>query len=49
MGLPNSGRRIGELKAALRATWGLKIFGLESIDSTRTRESWQGSTPSASS
>lgn len=40
MGLPNSGRRDGELKAALRATWGLKIFGLAAVDG-RTRESWR--------
>ncbi|HEU5118112.1 MAG TPA: hypothetical protein VFT74_15930 [Isosphaeraceae bacterium] len=41
MGLPNSGRRIGELKAALRSTWGLKIFGLEAINPTRNRETWR--------
>ena len=29
MGLPNSGRRDGEFKRAIRATWGLKIFGME--------------------
>jgi hypothetical protein len=40
MGLPNSGRRDGELKAALRATWGLKIFGMAAVDG-RTRESWR--------
>ncbi len=41
MGLPNSGRRIGELKSALRSTWGLKIFGLEAITPTRSRETWR--------
>jgi hypothetical protein len=40
MGLPNSGRRVAELKAAVRATWGLKIFGLSALDG-RTRESWR--------
>ena len=40
MGLPCSGRRDGELKGALRATWGLKIFGLEAVDG-RTRETWR--------
>ncbi len=40
MGLPNSGRRVGELKAAIRATWGLKIHGLDAADS-RTHESWR--------
>jgi hypothetical protein len=40
MGLPNSGRRVGELKEAIRATWGLKIFGLLTLDS-RARESWR--------
>src|SRR3954453_7668094 len=40
MGLPASGRRDGELKAAMRATWGLKIFGLSSRDA-RERESWR--------
>ncbi len=40
MGLPNSGRRDLELKAALRATWGLKIFGLAAVDG-RARESWR--------
>ncbi len=40
MGLPNSGRRDGELKRAIRATWGLKIFGLERLDG-RVRESWR--------
>jgi hypothetical protein len=40
MGLPNSGRRDGEFKRAIRATWGLKIFGLERIDG-RVRESWR--------
>ena len=32
MGLPNSGRRIGEFKSALRATWGLKMFGLSDLE-----------------
>lgn len=41
MGLPNSGRRILEIKGALRSTWGLKIYGLEAIDAERTRESWR--------
>ena len=40
MGLPNSGRRDGEFKRAIRATWGLKIFGLERLDG-RVRESWR--------
>jgi hypothetical protein len=40
MGLPNSGRRVGELKAALRSTWGLKIFGLTALEG-HTRESWR--------
>jgi hypothetical protein len=40
MGLPNSGRRDGEFKGAIRATWGLKIFGLERLDG-RVRESWR--------
>ena len=40
MGLPNSGRRVGELKAAIRATWGLKIHGLDATDD-RTQESWR--------
>ena len=40
MGLPNSGRRDGELKAAIRATWGLKIFGLSTVDG-RTHEAWR--------
>jgi hypothetical protein len=40
MGLPNSGRRVGELKAAMRATWGLKIFGLATADG-RTHEAWR--------
>ena len=38
MGLPNSGRRVAELKAAIRSTWGLKIHGLDSTEE-RTRES----------
>ena len=29
MGLPNSGRRDGEFKQAIRASWGLKIFGMQ--------------------
>jgi hypothetical protein len=42
MGLPNSGRRDAELKAALRATWGLKIFGMAAVDGQgRARESWR--------
>jgi hypothetical protein len=40
MGLPNSGRRDAEFKRAIRATWGLKIFGLERLDG-RVRESWR--------
>jgi len=40
MGLPNSGRRVAELKAAIRATWGLKIHGLDSADG-RTHETWR--------
>lgn len=40
MGLPSSGKRDGEIKGALRATWGLKIFGLEAVDG-RTRETWR--------
>ena len=40
MGLPSSGKRDGEMKGALRATWGLKIFGLEAVDG-RTRETWR--------
>jgi hypothetical protein len=41
MGLPASGRRDAELKTALRATWGLKIFGLKSKEG-RDRETWRG-------
>ena len=51
MGLPCSGRRDGELKAALRATWGLKIFGMAAAadsrgqghghSQVRNRESWR--------
>jgi hypothetical protein len=44
MGLPNSGRRVAELKGAMRATWGLKIFGLETVAGAgraRERESWR--------
>lgn len=40
MGLPNSGRRVAELKAAIRATWGLKIHGLDSSDG-QTHETWR--------
>jgi hypothetical protein len=40
MGLPNSGRRDAEFKQAIRATWGLRIFGLERLDG-RVRESWR--------
>jgi hypothetical protein len=40
MGLPNSGRRGSEFKRAIRATWGLKIFGMERLDG-RVRESWR--------
>ena len=40
MGLPNSGRRVGELKAAIRSTWGLRIHGLDSADG-RVHESWR--------
>jgi hypothetical protein len=40
MGVPNSGRRDGEFKRAIRATWGLRIFGLERLDG-RVRESWR--------
>jgi len=40
MGLPASGRRDRELKAALRSTWGLKIFGLSSREG-RERETWR--------
>ena len=40
MGLPNSGRRVAELKGAIRATWGLKIHGLDATDD-RTHESWR--------
>ena len=40
MGLPCSGRRDGELKGALRATWGLKVFGLAAADGL-SRESWR--------
>lgn len=40
MGLPCSGRRDGELKGALRATWGLKVFGLATVDGL-TRETWR--------
>lgn len=40
MGLPASGRRDMELKAALRSTWGLKIFGLGSREG-RERETWR--------
>jgi hypothetical protein len=40
MGLPNSGRRDEEFKRAIRAAWGLKIFGLERLDG-RVRESWR--------
>lgn len=40
MGLPNSGRRVAELKAAIRATWGLRIHGLDSADG-RVHESWR--------
>jgi hypothetical protein len=40
MGLPASGRRDAELKTALRASWGLKIFGLKTTDG-RERESWR--------
>ena len=40
MGLPNSGRRVAELKAAIRATWALKIHGLDTADG-RTHETWR--------
>ena len=40
MGLPNSGRRVGELKAAIRATWALKLHGLDVADG-RTHETWR--------
>ncbi len=40
MGLPNSGRRVAELKGAIRATWGLKIHGLTTGDG-RTQENWR--------
>jgi hypothetical protein len=40
MGLPNSGRRVTELKGALRASWGLKIFGL-AVGDGKARESWR--------
>jgi len=39
MGLPNSGRRVAELKAAIRATWALKIHGLDTAEG-RTHETW---------
>ena len=41
MGLPNSGRRIGEFKAALRATWGLKLFGFSAIDGKGDPADWR--------
>lgn len=40
MGLPNSGRRVAELKGALRASWGLKIFGMTASEG-KSRESWR--------
>ena len=40
MGLPSSGRRDVELKRAIRATWGLRIFGMERLDG-RVRETWR--------
>ena len=40
MGLPNSGRRDGEFKRAIRASWGLKLFGLQKLDG-RVTESWR--------
>ena len=44
MDLRASGRRDGELKAAIRATWGLKIFGLAATSLAgreRERETWR--------
>jgi len=44
MDLPASGRRDGELKAAIRATWGLKLFGLSLSTRDgrdRERETWR--------
>lgn len=40
MDVPNSGRRDGEFKRAIRASWGLKIFGLQTLDG-RSTESWR--------
>jgi hypothetical protein len=40
MGLPNSGRRDGEFKHAIRASWGLKLFGMQKLDGQVT-ESWR--------
>jgi hypothetical protein len=40
MGVPNSGRRDGEFKRAIRASWGLKLFGMQKLDG-RVSESWR--------
>jgi hypothetical protein len=40
MDLPNSGKRDGEFKQAIRASWGLKIFGLQRLD-RRSTETWR--------
>lgn len=40
MGLPNSGRRVAELKAAIRSTWALRIHGL-TVAEERSEETWR--------
>jgi hypothetical protein len=40
MDVPNSGRRDEEFKRAIRASWGLKIFGMQTLDG-RSTESWR--------